>query len=112
VTLPLSTTTVAVERIDGMKDPYENDPAWVVASGMRAVIGSPSGDELRSAGERERVDAVAQLPAQPLVNGRDTIVDEQTGDVWQVVWVRTRLGLGLDHQRAGLRAISGEAGNV
>jgi hypothetical protein len=108
--LPVTTTTVTVIDQGGIGDPYEAGTATTVATGVPAHIGSPSGMESRLGGEREVVDAVLHIDVTPLLTRSYVVVDEQTDETWSITWVRTRIGLGLDHQRAGLVAVKGGAG--
>jgi hypothetical protein len=111
--LPLATTTVTVERPavqDGDPDDDWFDQApTVIAAGMACTITSPSGDDSVVAGHKEVVDAVLHAPPTPLLTHLDLVVDDTSGDRWRIVWVRRRQGLGLDHQVAGLRAVTGGA---
>lgn len=98
--IPLATTTVTVVR-ESEPEPGEGITDVAVASGVRAVIGSPSGGENPGpGGGSERVDAV--LNADP-VPGLDHVcrVTDADGRAYGVVWVEHRTGL-LAHTRAGL----------
>ena len=101
--LPVATTTVTV-LTHAQADPYEAESWLPVSSGTRAVIGAPSGREGRASGSAETVDAVLHADPVELDHGQ-RVEDERTGDVWDVVWVQDRRGLGLDHVRAGLRRV-------
>lgn len=105
----ISTTTITVTRRDADGDPYESGVATAIGAGIPAHIGSPTGYDTRLGGEREVVDAALVIDATPALVAWDEIVDESTSERWQVVWVRQREGLALDHQRAGLRAVKGAA---
>ena len=37
----------------------------------------------------------------------DRVTDLTLGEVYDVLWVTTRIGFGLDHTRAGLRRVVG-----
>lgn len=102
---PLPTTTVTVTRPAGTGDPTDTPTIVLVAAGVAATIGSPTGTELLTAGEQESVDAVLVTDAVA-VDRLDLVADDTTGDTWQVVWARQRIGLGLDHCRAGLRRVT------
>lgn len=106
--LPLATTTVTVVEQATSGDPYETATSTTVATGVRAVIGSPTGVDARVGGDQEVVEAAGELDGT-YATRTCRLVDEHTGDVWQVVWVRNRVGLGLDHQRVGLVAVQGGA---
>jgi hypothetical protein len=105
--LPLATTTITIERSDqdGTKDAYDGVSFASIATGIRAVIGSPSGTETAQAGSSEQVGA--RLNADPCdLRHDDRVTDETTGEVWLVTWTRRRYGLGLDHQVADLLAVT------
>lgn len=107
MSIPIATTTISVERSDqdGTKDAYDGVSYSTVFSGIRAVIGSPSGAETNAAGSSE--DVGARLNCDPIdLRHGDRVVDDQTGERWEVTWTRRRLGLGLDHTVADLRAIT------
>jgi hypothetical protein len=107
--LPLATTTVTIIEEGSTGDPYEPGTSTTLATGVRAVIGSPTGTELRLGGDKEVVDAAANLPIDIALSRSCVLIDELTGERWSVTWVRRRTGLGLDHQRAGLVAVKGAA---
>lgn len=102
---PLPTTTVTVTRPAGTGDPTEAPAVSTVAAGVAATIGSPSGREQLAGGAREVVDAVLVTDAAALTKD-DLVADDVTGDTWQVVWTRRRVGFGLDHWKAGLRRVT------
>jgi len=104
--IPLATTTVLIERPEAGVDPY--DPATtysIVASGVAAHISVPSGSEAAIGGEQARIDAVLLADTTDLTH-RDRVTDDR-GDTYEVAWVRQRVGLGLDHAKAGLRVFVG-----
>ena len=104
--IPLATTTVAVRRSDqdGTKD-LTDTLVWTdVRTGVRAVIGSPSGSEVRVRGSQSIV--THRLDCDPIdLDHADRIVDEQTGDVYEVLFATRRSGLGLDHTVAALQIV-------
>lgn len=104
--IPVNTTTVAVRRASE-PEPGEGRTFATTATGVRAVIGSPSGrDQLQAGGGREVVDAV--LNCDPISAAHtDQVVDEATSETWEIVWLEQRRGLGLDHTRAGLKRVAG-----
>lgn len=105
----IETTTVTITRpLTG--DPYEIGSAVTeVATGLSAHISSPSGSEARIGGEREQVTAVLLIDPGVDLARTDRVVDDITGETYDVAWVRTRTGLGLDHVKAGLVAFKGAA---
>jgi hypothetical protein len=107
VTLPLTTTTVTISSPEGSGDPTDAPVVTVVSSAVPAVIGSPSGTEAVAGGQQETVDAVLHVNPEVDLTHLFLVEDESTGELWQVVWVRERTGLGLGHRIAGLRRVKG-----
>lgn len=111
VVIPVSTTTVRVLRrpSDGTLDPYDPQPSpSVVASGVRAHISTSRGSEERAGSDRSIVQF--RMSCDPLPVGllhTDQVVDEQSGEVYEVRWAVSRVGLGMDHIQAGMDQISG-----
>lgn len=104
--IPVATTTITILATTG--DPYEESAPTVVASGIRAHIGQPGGSEIRGGGSQS--DVSDKLDADPCTLDHTMQVrDDTTGVVFDVVWVRDRRGLGLDHIEAGLRQVVGHA---
>lgn len=104
--IPLSTTTVTVTS-HTETEPGEGQTAATRASGIRAVIGSPSGTEIAApGGGTERVDAVLNCDPIAGLAHTDTIVDDQTGLTYEARWVQQRPGM-LAHTRAGLVRVKG-----
>lgn len=106
--LPLATTTVTIVETASSGDPYEDATPTTLATGVRAVIGSPSGRDLCVGGEQSIIHAVADVDGM-LVTHTCQLIDETTGDRWAVAWVQRRVGLGLDHQHCGLTRVTGGA---
>lgn len=105
--IPLATTTITHKRATET-EPGEGRTFTTIASRVRAVIGSPSGREaLLAGGGRESVDAVLVSDQLDDAAHTDTITDETSGDVWEIVWLQDREGLGLAHTKAGLRRVAG-----
>lgn len=102
----LPTTTITVKRPAADVDPDESETLTTVFTGVRAHISSPSGSDRRSGGDQELVDAIALFDVVD-VHHEDVIFDDETGESWDVSWVRRRRGLGLDHMKAGLFAAKG-----
>lgn len=107
MTLPLTTTSVSIMSPEGAGDPTDAPVITMVASGVPAVIGSPSGTEAVAGGQQETVDAVLHVNPDVDLTHLFLVSDELTGELWQVVWVRERTGLGLGHRIAGLRRVKG-----
>jgi hypothetical protein len=108
VSIPIATTTVSVLRADlDNVDPYDPAPTpATVASGVRAVISSPAGTEQVAGGQQEIVNFRLDCDTTDLRH-RDQIVDDASGERFDVVWVHDRTGLGLDYTQAGLRQVEG-----
>lgn len=108
MSLLLATTTVTIEERSAT-EPYEA-PLWTAStSGVAAHIGQPSGAERIVGGSQENIDAVLLCEAATPVYYTSRILDEVTGERFEVVWVQDRQGLGLDHVKAGLRRTTGLA---
>lgn len=111
--IPLATTTISVVRGADLSDvdPWDRTPTAggeTIAAGVRAVIDSPSGQE-GGPGDTETLQFT--LMCDPTdVTFRDTIVDETTGESYQVVWTKlvpAPPGSDLDHVQAGLKQVTG-----
>lgn len=101
--IPLATTTITVEA-QTETEPGEGRTATTVATGRRAVIGSPGGVERYApgGGSTTITHGLQVGPTPELADATSVVVDEATGDRYEVVWVAHRTGLGLDHTVAGL----------
>lgn len=107
--IPLATTTVTVTA-HAEPEPGAGITTSTRASGVRAVIGSPSGTDVPGPGQgAERVDAVLNCDTVTGLAHTDRVTDDATGEVYEVRWVNRRRGLGLDHHRAGLVRVTGRA---
>jgi hypothetical protein len=106
--IPLATTTISVRRPDtsGTVEAFEPETLALVASGVRANIGTVRGGD-ESVG-RDLAIVEATLTCDPVeMANHDVVVDERTSQVWEVLWVQGRTGLGLNHTAAGLRRTEG-----
>jgi len=110
MTVLIPTTTVRIVRPDATSDPYEAGTESTVTFGVPAHISTPNGFDKAVGGDEELVTAVALLPPDLDIRHYDNLVDEGTGERYFVAWVRSRSGLGLDHTKAGLRAVKGGSG--
>lgn len=112
MSIPIATTTITVLRraVLATDDPYEvTAAAEVVTSGVRAVIGAPSGTELVT-GAAGQEDVTHRLDCDPVaLVSTDQVRDEVSLEVFNVVWARQRTGFGLSHTVAGLRQVTGVA---
>ena len=102
-------TSVTIRRADGSADPYETGSVTTVATDVDAHVSAPTGSDRRVGGQLELVDAILFTDAVPTLQRGDLITDELSGESWKVTWARTRIGFGLDHQKAGLVAVKGGA---
>lgn len=105
--IPLATTTFTQRRPDPDADPYETRTVTIVATGIRGHLDSPSGTEQAIGGQLEEISAVALLEPTTDLQHTDELVDETTGNEYRISWVRQRVGLGLDHTKAGVAAFHG-----
>lgn len=106
--IPLSTTTITIRRPAAGVDPYEQTTAALVTQGIAAHIGSPGGADVRIGGDQQIITDHLDADVCDLRHG-DTVTDDGNGVTYQVVWVRRRIGLGLDHMAAGLVQVEGAA---
>jgi hypothetical protein len=99
--IPIAITTV---QIDSQSEPEPGEGITLAtrATGVRAVISTPTGSEIPGpGGGAERIDAV--LICDPVTSMTHTDkVYAPTGEEYEVAWVTQRQGLGLDHTAAGL----------
>jgi hypothetical protein len=105
--IPVSTTTVTARRVSE-PEPGEGQSVALLARGVRAVISTPTGTEQAApGGGSEQIDAV--LIADPIAGlaHTDRVVDDADGSSYEVAWVTSRRGLGVDHTRAGLVRVTG-----
>lgn len=109
--VPLTPNTVTIVRpagTGGDADDTATTPT-TIAAGLAVAIVSPNGADAVTGGQKEIVDAVLLAPTTPELEHVDLVTDDDTDQDYRVVWVRRRRGLGLDHQVAGLRAVTGGA---
>lgn len=103
MSIPIATTTVTVSAAVEA-EPGEGRTLTAVATGVRAVIGSPSGAEQYApgGGTSTITDVLNCDPCPELVDATFVVTDDTSGVSYDVEWVRHRNGLDLDHTRAGL----------
>lgn len=108
MTIPLATTTITVLRPSLSNDDYYDlrTAGPVVAANVRAHISEPSGIEGLIGGRTEQTRFPFNSDICDL-SGHDLVVDDTTGNTYEVVWVRKRFGLGLDHMTGQLRIVAG-----
>ena len=105
--VPIATTTVAVYAM------AEAEPGEGRTRTLRATvpghISAPTGNEVQApGGGASTVDAV--VLCDPVTGMAHTDqVETAEGDIYEVLWVRQRRGLGLDHMQAGCRRVTGVA---
>lgn len=108
MSIPVATTTITVERSsqDGTMDAFDlADAVWsVIASGVRAVIGSPSGTETVAGGSSEERTVRLNCDPTDLRHG-DRVYDESTAITYEVTTTARRLGFGIDHTTADLLVV-------
>lgn len=110
MSIPLATTRITVYRVDVDRtaDAFDRPAPTVVYAGVPAVIGGHSGTETTIGGSSQLRQA--RLDCDPIrLAHDDTIVDEQTGETWHVIWCAQRFGVGLDHTVADLVAVTDRA---
>lgn len=107
--IPLATTTVTVKRVTE-PEPGETRTVSTLKTGVPAHIGSPQGSRTREPGGGKQVLDL-QLWCEPVTGMDDTclVVDEQTAETYELDWLHTRRGLGLDHVVAGVKQVRGAA---
>lgn len=109
--IPLATTTITVTRVAllATEDPYDPPTAApeTVAAGVRAHLSGPGGFEVQR-GRSAQEDVAWRLSCDPCDLTNDcVVVDDATGDTFEVEWARSRSGLGVDHIEASLRQVAG-----
>lgn len=113
--IPFATTTVTVNRPPEGALEDDSQAPWTyvtVTTGIPANFIYLSGNEARTGGNRERVDRRCIVDYGVDIRYYDQLVDDVTGDVWQVAWSRPRTGLGLDHLEIGVYAVVGFARGI
>jgi hypothetical protein len=104
MSIPVATTTISIlaSSQDGTKDRRDPPTYTVESTGIRAVIGSPGGSELVSAGTSEQ--KTFRLNADPCdLDHTKRVRDDTTGETYEVVWFAQRDGFGLTHTVADIR---------
>jgi hypothetical protein len=107
--IPVATTTVTVWTLTDT-EPGDAPTLTLLVQGVPAHIGQPKGSERWApGGGTSRVDAVCWCALTPEVTATGRVVDDTTAEVWEILAVAHRRGLGLDHTRIDLRATTGRA---
>lgn len=101
----LPTTTVSVRKHDttGAVEQFDSPVYTTGPVGVRAHIGRQRGAEENVGRSLAVVEAELLADPIPGLSNGDQIVDANTAEVWEVLWVQDRHGLGLRHTKAGLR---------
>lgn len=112
MSIPLASTTISVLRSSQTAqyvEPYGGDVSrgWkITAKGVRAVIGAPGGSEIVRGGEQEVV--MYSLHCDPVnIDHTSRVLDEKTGEQFEVVWIKKRTGLGMSYMTGQLRQVEG-----
>jgi hypothetical protein len=101
----LNAQTVSVRRPAGDLDPYERADLEDRFS-LVGTFTSPSDSDRRVGGGAQTIDMVLVAAPTPCLRVGDRIHGDEC---WTVVSVQARTGLGLTHQRAGVRRTEGAA---
>jgi hypothetical protein len=107
--IPLATTRISVLRVaddDAYAEPYTGGDTRrnTVQTGVRAVISRPTGREDTAGGEQAVWDFEMVCDTTDLRH-TDTVLDEGTGVIYQIVWV---MAYPDEHHEAGIRVVEGE----
>jgi hypothetical protein len=113
MSVPLATTTFTVWRLTTASaegDSTDENVYTDVATGIRGCVVYHSGAISKTQGSRERVDGRVMCDItslEPPIGRNDYLVDDTTGEEWQVAFARKRVGLGLDHMLVGVYDVDG-----
>jgi hypothetical protein len=109
--IPVATTTVTALR-GSEPEPGEGITFETLATGVRAVIGSPGGAERPAPGggasvltSRAQVDPI---PGVTLTH-TDVLLDEVTGLTYEIDTVVERVGFGMEHSALTVHTVTGVA---
>jgi hypothetical protein len=78
-----------------------------VASFVRANISGEGGSETLMGGSQQTLTGSLTVPRGTDLHRYDRVLDESTGQQWEVTFVVAKHGLGLDRVKAGLQAVEG-----
>ena len=108
--LPLTTTTVTIERPAANIDPYEDATTWTtISTGVPGVVSGNAGLDVRVGGDQSTLLAQLHIDNGYDLRKSDRVTDATSGEVWYVTWVRNRYELGLEYTAAGLTRTEGSA---
>lgn len=99
----IATTTVSVYHVtrDEPDEPPVRTPAY---QSVEANISNAAGQATPS---RVQIDRLLHVDLTVNVVHGDVVLDEQTGEEWQVLWAETNQGMGLDVRLAGMVRVEG-----
>jgi hypothetical protein len=121
--ISLATTKITVKRSDQIDvsdtDPWERlteasplDPPLILATGVRASLNIGPFNRAASSGEPGDTETLyALMTCDPTdLTFHDLVLDETTGQTWDVVWVFVQPGIaGTGHVQAKLKVVTGLA---
>jgi hypothetical protein len=106
--IAVATTTVTVRTVTEA-EPGEGRTVSATARNVRAHFSAVSGGEsTRPGGGQSTLSGTALLDPCTVAH-TDQLVDENTGEVWEVLSARLHRGVGLDHVRCEVERIEGYA---
>lgn len=101
----LNAQAVSVRRPAGDDDPYETADLEDRFTLVGTFV-NPTESDRRIGGGAQTIDMVLVAAASPVLRIGDRVHGDEC---WTVVTVQARRGLGLSHQRAGVRRVEGAA---
>jgi hypothetical protein len=107
--LPITTTTIRIERPNIGLDPYEDVVHTIVYDNVPGVVSVAAGSDVRVGGDQQTLLAELHIDPRYDLQRSDRVIDNTTGEMWIVTWVRRRYELGLEYTKAGLTRTEGAA---
>ena len=107
--LPLTTTSVTIERPTTNQDPYDTSVWNVIASDVPGVVSGNAGLDIRVGGDQSTNLTTLHIDDGHDLQKSDRITDQETAEVWYVTWVRKRYEFGLAYTTGGLTRTIGAA---
>ena len=104
--IAVATTTVTVRTITEA-EPGEGRTVASTARNVRAHFSAVSGGESTTPGGGSSTLSGTALLDPCTVAHTDQLVDENTGEVWEVQTARLHRGVGLDHMRCAVKLVTG-----
>jgi hypothetical protein len=110
--LPFLSNTVTIElATSDTGDKWEAPTYAAPVTGVDCIISNTDPQEVQTTqGNSQIVDTILHLERTVDINRGARVTDEDNGEVYQVVFVHDRTGLGLDRRRAGLIRKDGAGG--